>query len=190
MKRFSRVAVILTSVVLAGLGCFEGFVIYFWIQNRNSEVSRLFAWAGLAVFVGTILVLALIWLQYLEIRWLYIPCWRWMIGGFKDKPDTPVVRFLITREHVAEAKKKMSKLQHVWMWVGNVCAGLGVILLLIAVFWRLVLAIAGERTTGSTANILFLVGFLTSFSGFAIVRICAGRKIAKRIKSAKNLSQQ
>lgn len=190
MKRFSKVTVILTSVVLAGLGCFEGFVIYFCIQNRNSEVSKVFAWTGLAVFVSTMLVLALMWLQYLEIRWLYIPYWRWMIGGLKDKPDTPVACFLITREQIAEAKQEMSRSQHVWMWVGNVCGGLGVILLLIAVFWRLVLAITGERTIGSTANILFLVGFLISFSGFGIVRICVGRKIAKRIKRDRTLSQQ
>jgi len=182
MKRLSRVAVVLVSVVLAGLGCFEGFMIYFWIQNRNSEVSQVFAWTGLVAFISTMLVLALMRLHYIEIRWLYIPYWRWMIGGFKGKPDTPVARFLITREQIDEAKQKMSKSQHVWMLVGNVCGGLGVILLLIAVFWRLVLDITGERTIGSTANILLWVGFLICFSGFGIVRICIGRKIAKRIK--------
>jgi len=177
MKRLSRVAVVLASVVLAGLGCFEGFVIYFCIQNRNSEVSELFVWVGMVVFVSTMLVLAGMWLHYLEIRWLYIPYWRWMIDGFKGKPDTPVARFFITREQIAEAKQKMSRSQHVWMWVGNVCGGLGVILLLIAVFWRLVLAVTGEGilTIGSTGKMLFLVGFLISISGFGIVRICVGR---------------
>ena len=182
MKRLSRVAVVLASIVLAGLACFEAFVIYFWIQNRNSEVSKLLALAGLAVFVSTMLVMAGIWLHYLEIRWLYIPYWRWMRGGFKGKPDTPVARFLITREQIAQAKQKMSRAQHVWMCVGNVCAGLGVILLLIAVFWRLGLDITVKQTIGSTANILFWVGFLICFSGFAIVRICVNSKIAKKIK--------
>ncbi len=181
MKRLSRFAVALVSVVLGCLVCFEGFVIYFRLQNRNSELSEVFVWVGLVVFVSTMLVLASMWLYYLEIRWLYIPYWRWMVGGFKGKPDTPVARFLITREQMAEAKREMSRSEHVWMWVGNVCSGLGVILLLIAVFWRLILAITDERTIGSTANILFLVGFLISISGFGIVRICVGRKIAKRV---------
>ncbi len=181
MKRSSRVTAVLVSVVLGGLGCFEGFVIYFRLQNRDSGVSELYAWVGLVVFVSTMLVLAVTWLHYLEIRWLHIPYWRWMIGGFKGKPDTPVARFLITREQIAEAKREMSRSQHVWMWFGNVCGGLGALLLVIGVFWRLVLAITGEGTIGGAANILFLVGFLISISGFGIVRICVGRKIAKRV---------
>jgi high-affinity Fe2+/Pb2+ permease len=175
MKRFSKVAVTLTSVVLAGLACFEGFVIYWYIHSPDSQTRELFALAGLVVFISTMLVMAGMWLHYLEIRWLYIPYWRWMTGGFKGRPDTPLARFLITREQIAEAKQKMSRSQHVWMWVGNVCGGLGVILLGIAVFWRLVLAITFKETIGSTANMLFLIGFLISISGFGIVRICIGK---------------
>jgi high-affinity Fe2+/Pb2+ permease len=175
MKRLSKFGVILTSVVLAGLACFEGFVIYWCIQNRNSEGSEILALTGLVVFISTMLLLAGMWLHYLEIRWLYIPYWRWMTGGFKGRPNTPLARFAITREQIAEAKQKMSRTQHVWMWVGNVCGGLGVILLAIAVFWRLVLAITFKETIGSTANMLFLIGFLISISGFGIVRICIGK---------------
>jgi hypothetical protein len=175
MKRFSKVTLTLTSVVLAGLACFGGFLIYFWMQNRNSEVSAILALTGLVVFISTMLLLAGMWLHYLEIRWLYIAYWRWMICGFKGKPNTPLGRFVVTREQIAEAKQKMGRTRHAWMWVGNVCSGLGVFLLLIAVIWRLVLAITGKGTIGSTANMLFLIGFLISISGFGVVRICIGR---------------
>ena len=175
MKRFSKVTVILTSVVLASLACFEGSLTYWCIQSRNSEERELFALTGLIVFISTMLVMAGMWLHYLEIRWLYIPYWRWMTGGFKGKPNTPLGRFVITREQIAEAKQKMSRSQHVWMWVGNVCSGLGAFLLLTAVIWRLVLSITGKATIDSTANMLFLIGFLIIISGSGVVRICIGR---------------
>jgi hypothetical protein len=181
MKRLSKVTVTLISVVLAGLACFEGFVIYWCIHSPDSQTRELFAFSGIAVFLALMLVMAGMWLHYLEIRYFQIPIWRWMIGGCKGKPDTPLGlgRFAITREQTAEAKKKMSRYQHAWMWVGNVCGGLGVSLLLIAVIWRLVLAITFKETIGSTANILFLVGFLVTMLGFGVVRLCLRGKIAK-----------
>ena len=65
----------------------------------------------------------------------------------------------------------MSRLQRIWMWVGNVCAALGVFFLLVAVTWRLVLGVTGERTAGSTANMIFVVGVLILFLGMLIVRM-------------------
>jgi hypothetical protein len=46
-----------------------------------------------------------------------------------------------------------------------------VFFLLVAVTWRLVLDVTGERTTGSTANMIFVVGVLTFFLGVLIVRM-------------------
>jgi hypothetical protein len=35
--------------------------------------------------------------------------------------------------------------------------------------------VTGEGSNDSTANMLFLIGFLISMSGFGIVRICIGK---------------
>ena len=168
MRLFTWITVILSLVFLVG---FTGIGIYFWMQGDSSEVSELFELSGQALALAGILCFVGIWTIYVSIRWIQIPIWRWIAGGFKGAPDTPFARFVITRAEIAKAKKKMSRLQHIWMWVGNVCGALGVICLLIAVLWRLVLAITGERTIGSTANMLFLVGILIFFLGVCIFRI-------------------
>ena len=72
---------------------------------------------------------------------------------------------------MTEAKKKMGRLQHIFMWVGNVFTALGLICLLIAIPWRIVLDIKGEGTIGSTANMLLWAGFLILFLGVLIVRM-------------------
>jgi len=176
MRLFTWITVILSSVILVG---FTGIGIYVWMQGDNSEASELFAlsvgfiiFAGILCFVGT-------WTTYTSIRWIQIPIWRWMMGGFKGAPDTPFARSVITREQIAEAKKKMSRLQHIFMWVGNVFAALGLICLLIAIPWRMVLDIKGERTIGSTATMLLWVGFLIFFLGMCIFRISIRQKKCK-----------
>jgi len=168
MRLFTWITAIVSLVILVG---FIGIGIYIWMLGDNGETSEVFAlsvgfiiFAGILCFVGT-------WTTYTSIRWIQIPIWRWMMGGFKGAPDTPLARSVITREQIAEAKKKMSRLQHIFMWVGNVFAALGVICLLIAVSWRIVLSIKGERTIGSTADMLLWVGFLILFLGMCIFRI-------------------
>lgn len=176
MKHLSRFTIILTSVVLAGFACFEGFVIW-RIQNRNSEGWEIFALAGIVLFLSTMFFMACMWLHYLEIRWLYIPCWRWMASGCKGEPKLPFPRFSwATKSARAEAKSKMNKKQRACIWFGNTCSGLGAILLLIAVLWRLVLTITGEETIGSTANILFGIGIFIFFAG-----ICVSGLVYQRI---------
>jgi hypothetical protein len=167
-RLFTWVTVILSLAILVGTASIG---IYFWIQGDNGEASELLAWSGGFIVFAGILCFVVTWILYGSIRWIQIPIWRWMIGGFKGAPDTPFARFVITREQIAEAKKKMSRLQRICMWVGDVCMALGVIFLLIAVPWRLVLDVTGERTIGSTANMLLWVGFLILFLGMCIFRI-------------------
>jgi hypothetical protein len=176
MRLFTWITVISSLVILVG---FTGIGIYFWMQGDNGEASGLLALSGKFIVLSGILCFVVTWTLYGSIRWIQIPIWRWMIGGFKGAPDTPFARSFITREQIAEAKKKMSRLQHTFMWVGNVFAALGVICLLIAIPWRMVLDIKGERTIGSTANMLLYVGFLIFFLGICIFRISIKQKKCK-----------
>lgn len=168
MRLFTWITVILSLVILVG---FTSIGIYFWMQGDNGEASELLVWSGKLIVLSGILCFVVTWILYGSIRWLQIPVWRWMLGGFKGTPDTPLARSVITREQIAEAKKKMSRLQRIFMWVGNVFAALGVICLLIGLPWHIVLDIKGERTIGSTADMLLLVGFLILFLGMCIIRI-------------------
>ena len=168
MRLFTWITAILSLVILVG---FTGSGIYIWMLGDNGEISELFALSVVFIFFAGILCFVVTWKTYASIRWLQIPVWRWMIGGFKGTPDTPLARSVITREQIAEAKKKMSRLQHIFMWVGNVFAALGVLFALIGVLWCLVLDVTGKGTIGSTANMLFLVGILILFLGMCIIRI-------------------
>lgn len=168
MRLFTWITAILSLVILVG---FTGIGIYVWMQDDNGETSELLALSGKFIILSGILCFVGTWTIYASVRWIQIPIWRWMIGGFKGAPNTPFARSVITREQITEAKKKMSRLQHIFMWVGNVFAALGVICLLIAVPWRIVLNIKGEQTIGSTANRLLWVGFLILFLGLCIIRI-------------------
>ena len=178
MRLFTWITAILSLVILVG---FTGIGIYFWMRGDNGEASELLAWSGQFIVLSGILCFVVTWILYASIRWIQIPTWRWMIGGFKGAPDTPVARSVITREQISEAKKKMSRLQHICMWVGNVFAALGVIFLLIAVSWRLVLAVTGEGTIGSTANMLLWIGILILFLGMCIIRISIKQKSVKKM---------
>lgn len=168
MRLFTWITAIVSLVILIGTA---GIGIYIWMLGDNVETSELFALSVVFIGVAGILCFVFTWKTYASIRWIQIPAWRWMIGGFKGTPDTPLARSVITREQIAEAKKKMSRLQRIFMWVGNVFAALGLICLLIAVPWRIVLSIKGEQTIGSTANRLLWVGFLILFLGMCIIRI-------------------
>lgn len=173
MRLFTWITAILSLVILVG---FTGIGIYVWMLSDNGETSEVFALSVVFIIFAGILCFVVTWTTYTSVRWIQIPIWRWMIGGFKGAPDTPFARSVITREQIAEAKKKMSRLQHIFMWVGNVFAALGVIFLLIAIPWRIVLDIKGERTIGSTANMLLWVGFLILFLGMCIFRISIKQK--------------
>jgi len=170
MKLFTWITLILSFVILVG---FTGIGIYLWMQGDNSEASELLSWSGGFIVFAGILCFVVTWILYGSIRWIQIPAWRWMISGFKGTPDTPFTRFRFvpTRAEIAESKKKMSKLQHIWMWFGNVCVTLGILFMLIGVLWYLVLDVTGELTMGSVASMLLLVGILIFFLGVLTVRM-------------------
>ena len=175
-RLFTWITVILSLAILVG---FTGIGIYVWMQGDNGEASELLALSGKFIVLSGILCFVGTWTIYASVRWIQIPIWRWMIGGFKGAPDTPFARSVITREQIAEAKKKMSRLQHIWMWVGNVCTALGVIFMLIGVLRFLVLDVKGERTVGSVGSWLFWAGVLIFFLGVLIVRMSM-KKAAKK----------
>ena len=175
MRLFTWITAIVSLVILVGFG---GIGTYFWMQGDNGESSELIASSGqllvlcgITCFVSIWLIYAFVWWHYIEIRWIQIPIWRWMLGGFKGTPDTPLARSVITREQIAEAKKKMSRLQRIFMWVGNVFAALGVLFTLIGVLWCLVLDVTGGRCVGSVASTLRWAGILILFLGLCIIRI-------------------
>lgn len=168
MRLFTWITAILSLVILVG---FTGIGIYVWMQGDNSEASELLALSGLFIVFAGILCFVGTWTTYTSIRWIQIPIWRWMMGGFKGTPDTPFARSVITREQIAEAKKKMSRLQHIFMWVGNVFTALGLIFTLIGVLWCLVLDVTGEYSVGSVASMLFWAGIVILLLGMCILRI-------------------
>ena len=131
-RLFTWITVILSLVILVGT---TGSGIYIWMQGDNGEASELLALSGKFFVLSGILCFVGTWTIYASVRWIQIPIWRWIIGGFKGAPDTPFARFVITREQIAEAKKKMSRLQRICVWVGNVCMALGVLFMLIGVLW-------------------------------------------------------
>ena len=176
MRLFTWITAILSLVILVGL---TGIGIYFWMLGDNGEASEVLALSGVFIVFAGILCFVATWTTYTSVRWIQIPIWRWVIGGFKGAPDTPFARSVITREQIAEAKKKMSRLQHIFMWVGNVFTALGLICLLIAIPWRMVLDIKAERTIRSTATMLLWVGFLILFLGMCIFRISIKQKKCK-----------
>lgn len=167
-RLFTWITVILSLAILVG---FTGIGIYVWMQGDNGEASELLALSGKFIVLSGILCFVGTWTIYASVRWIQIPIWRWMTGGFKGAPDTPFARSVITREQIAEAKKKMSRLQHILMWVGNICMALGVLFMLIGVLWYIVLDVTGERTVGSVASMLFWAGILILFLGMSIFRI-------------------
>jgi len=169
----------LSLAILVG---FTGIGIYVWMHSDNGEASQLLTWSGQVIVLSGILCFVVTWILYASIRWIQIPVWRWMIGGFKGAPDTPFARSVITREQIAEAKKKMSRLQHICMWVGNVFAALGVLSQLIGFVWYLLLDVTGERTMGSVASMLFWTGVLIFSLGVLIVRMSM-KKGAKKVYS-------
>ena len=168
MRLFTWITVILSLVILVG---FTGSGIYIWMLGDNGETSELLAWSGQFIVLSGILCFVVTWILYGSIRWIQIPIWRWMMGGFKGAPDTPFARSVITREQIAEAKKKMSRLQHIFMWVGNVFTALGLIFTLIGVLWCLVLDVTGEYSVGSVASMLFWAGIVILLLGMCILRI-------------------
>jgi len=163
---------IMPALFLIFLAGFVFIRIYLVSLNASSEVLQLIDISMLLLFIMVILFFLFVMFHYLEIRYFYIPVWRWIVSGFKGKPELPFPRFpWATKAEMTKAKSKMNKKQRACMWLGNVCMLVGIIPITIGVLWFLVLDITGEHTVGSTSLILFWVGIFMFFTGVCIVRI-------------------
>ena len=155
--------ILLTGITVVG--------IYFIKQDGRSQTSQVIGLTSLILIIAVISLSIGVWRIYFSARYIQIPVWRWIASGFKGEPKLLFSRFpWATKSAMAKAKSKMNKKQRLCMWIGNVCSALGTFFLLIAVSWRLVLAITGERTIDSSANILFWVGIFIFFAGVCIVK--------------------
>ena len=170
--------ILLTGIIVIG--------VYFLGQDGRSQTSQLIG-LGALIFIITIILLFIgAWRIYFSTRYLHLPIWRWIASGFKGEPKWPFPRFSwATKSAKSEAKSKMNKKQRACIWIGNICSALGVFFLLIAVSWRLVLDVTGERTIGSNANILFCVGIFIFFTG-----ICVSGLVYQRILKTQPLQNK
>ena len=138
--------------------------IYLLEQSDRDVISQVISLAALVLFIMIILVFMFVWFHYLEIRYLYIPVWRWIASGSKGEPELPFPRFPWAKKSVrAEAKRKMNKKQRACVWLGDIFGFIGTMLMLYGVVWRLILTIKGVRTVGHVSFILFFIGVFIPF---------------------------
>lgn len=156
--------------------------VYFIEQDGSSNTSQLMHFAALTVIIAGISLLIGILSHYYSIRYLQIPVWRWMAGGFKGKPDVPHIGLAIRKSKDTKHYKQMSRIERICMLLGSVCKLFGIVLLIIGISWFLVLAITRKGTVGSIALTLLCVGALLYILGAFINYICT-RKDTKREES-------
>ena len=165
-KLFLWIVPTLFLILLAG---FVVIRIYLAPIDDSSEISQLLGLSMLMVFIAVVLVVMVVRFQYLDIRYIQLPLWRWMASGFKGEPKLPFPRFSWTTKSArAEAKSKMNKKQRACIWFGNTCATVGVILTINDVVWRWIFTIKGENHFGSVPYILLWIGLFFLFAGVCI----------------------
>jgi hypothetical protein len=165
-KLFLWIVPTLLLILLAG---FVVIRIYLVPQDGSSEISQLLGLSMLLLFIMVILIFMFVRFHYLEIRYLYIPVWRWIASGFKGEPELPFPRLAWAKKSVrAEAKSKMNKKQRACIWLGNICGFVGTILMLYGVVWRLILTIKGDRAVGHVSFILFFIGSFVFIAGLCV----------------------
>jgi hypothetical protein len=171
---FLFVIPILLLILLVG-GIHIG--IYLVEQSDSDVISQVLGLSMLLLFIMVILVFMFVMFHYLEIRYLYIPVWRWIASGFKGEPKLPFPRLAWAKKSVrVEARSKMNKKQRACIWLGNICSFVGTILMLYCVVWHLILTIKGDRTVGHVSFILFLIGTFIFFTG-----VCVSGLVYQRI---------
>lgn len=174
-KLFLWIVPALFLILLAG---FVVIRIYLVPQDDSSGMSQMTGLVMLIAFIMVIFVFMVVRFHYLEIRYIQLPVWRWMASGFKGEPKLPFPRFSwATKSARAEAKSKMNKKQRACIWLGNTCAVVGVILILVTRVWKIILDIRGEEyTVGSISSKLFWIGIFIFFTG-----ICVSGLVYQRI---------
>lgn len=163
--------ILLTGITVIG--------VYLVEQDTNGATSQLIGLTPLIVIIAVVTLLIATWTIYYSIRYLQIPAWRWIAGGFKGKPDFPHTRLAIRKSKDTKHYKEMNKIERICMLLGYFCTLSGIVLLFIGVSWFLVLDITRESIVDSIASTLFWVGALIYFLGFFITYIST-RKDTKR----------
>jgi len=156
--------ILLTVITVIGVYILEQYTI--------GATSQLIGLAALGGIIAVVILLISIWRQYYSIRYLQIPAWRWIAGGFKGKPDFPHIGLVIRKSKGPKHHKEMSKIECICMLLGSVCQLFGIVLLFIGILWFLVLDITHKGTVGSIALTLFWVGALLYILGSTINYIC------------------
>ena len=162
--------ILLTGITVIGV---------YLVEQATGATSQLIGLATLGGIIAVVTLLISTWTIYYSIRYLQIPLWRWIAGGFKAKPDVPHIGLAIRKSKDTKHYKEMSKIERICMLLGFVCQLFGIILLIIGISWFLVLDITRKGTVGSIALTLFCVGALLYFLGAFINYICT-KKDTKR----------
>lgn len=153
--------------------------VYLLEQDTNGPKSQLIGLAALGGIIAVFILLISIWSQYYSIRYLQIPLWRWIAGGFKGKPDVPHIGLAIRKSKETKNYKEMSRTERICMLLGYFFQLFGIVLLFFGILWFLVLDITRKGTVGSIALTLFWVGALLYILGSFINYICT-KKDTKR----------
>lgn len=156
--------------------------VYFVEQNGGSQTSQLIGLTALILIIAVILLFIGTWRIYFSTRYLQIPAWRWIAGGFKGKPDFPHIGLAIRKSKDTKHYKEMNKIERICMLLGYFFQLFGIVLLVIGISWFLVLDLTRKGTVGSIALTLFCVGALLYILGAFINYICT-RKDTKRGES-------
>jgi len=153
--------------------------VYLVEQDTSGATSKLIGLATLGGIIAFVTLLIATWTIYSSIRYLQIPAWRWIAGGFKGKPDFPYIGLAIRKPKDTKQYKEMNKIERICMLLGYFFQLFGIVLLIIGISWFLVLDITRKGTVGSIALTLFCVGALLYILGAFINYICT-RKDTKR----------
>lgn len=156
--------------------------VYLLEQDTNGATFQLIALTPLIVIIAVVALLISILRHYYSIRYLQIPLWRWIAGGFKGKPDVPHIGLAIRKSKDTKHYKEMNRIERICMLLGYFCQLFGIVLLIIGISWFLVLDITRKGTVGSIALTLFCVGALLYILGSFTNYICT-RKDTKRGES-------
>jgi len=168
--------ILLTGIILIGLHFIE--------QDGSSNTSQVARLAALIVIISVILLSIGAWKIWFSIRYIQIPTWRWIAGGFKGEGNHP--RFpWATKSAMAKAKQERNKKQRALMWIGRICCAAGVIFSIYYVVSDWIFTIKGERHFGSFRFALFCAGVFIFFLGACIVKSSMPKDTRNHSASAK-----
>lgn len=168
--------ILLTGIILIGL--------HFLEQDGSGNTSQVMRLAALTVIIAVILLLIGAWRLWSSIRYIQIPAWRWIAGGFKGEGNHPHFPWA-TKSAMAKAKQERNKKQRALMWLGRICCVGGVILSIYYIVSDWIFTIKGERHFGGFRFALFCAGVFIFFLGVCIVKSSMPKDAREHSASAK-----